>query len=47
MSKFHIRQERIDDIRVVDLEKCGRRDLGVFLILGTGKTGIHCEYDEI
>lgn len=25
-----------------DLETCGRRDLGLFLLLGTGTTGSHC-----
>mmetsp|Transcript_34479 Transcript_34479/g.89868 ORF Transcript_34479/g.89868 Transcript_34479/m.89868 type:complete len:164 (+) Transcript_34479:818-1309(+) len=30
------------DLRVVDLEACGRRDLGTFAIVGTGQTTHHC-----
>jgi len=37
-----LEQETISDIRVIDLEECGRRDLGMYSVVGTGQTSQHC-----
>lgn len=38
-----LEQEHVADVTVIDLESCGRRDLGLFFIIATGQTGAHCE----
>ena len=30
------------DIQIIDLEACGRRDVGTYAIIGTGQTPKHC-----
>ncbi|CBZ50037.1 conserved hypothetical protein [Neospora caninum Liverpool] len=37
-----LQQEYMEDIRVIDLEACGRRDVARFAIIGTGRTPAHC-----
>ncbi|PFH33819.1 hypothetical protein BESB_080350 [Besnoitia besnoiti] len=37
-----LQQEHMEDIRVVDLDACGRRDVARFAIVGTGRTPEHC-----
>ncbi|KEP63150.1 UNVERIFIED_CONTAM: hypothetical protein HHA_221600 [Hammondia hammondi] len=37
-----LQQEHMEDIRVIDLEACGRRDVARFAIIGTGRTPAHC-----
>eukprot|EP00931_Biecheleriopsis_adriatica_P100364 TRINITY_DN75690_c0_g1_i1.p1 TRINITY_DN75690_c0_g1~~TRINITY_DN75690_c0_g1_i1.p1 ORF type:complete len:540 (+),score=137.83 TRINITY_DN75690_c0_g1_i1:19-1638(+) len=37
-----LRAEQAKDVSVVDLDECGRRDLGTFAVLGTGVTPRHC-----
>ncbi|KYN99585.1 hypothetical protein PGSY75_1020500 [Plasmodium gaboni] len=36
-----LKHEKVKDIKVIDLDKCGRRDIGMFLILCTGNTAKH------
>lgn len=37
-----LRAEQARDVCVVDLEECGRRDVGTFAVLATGATAQHC-----
>ncbi|CEM35940.1 unnamed protein product [Vitrella brassicaformis CCMP3155] len=37
-----LEQEQVQDIVVIDLEECGRRDLGLYAIVATGQTPRHC-----
>eukprot|EP00930_Biecheleria_cincta_P059296 TRINITY_DN45044_c0_g1_i1.p1 TRINITY_DN45044_c0_g1~~TRINITY_DN45044_c0_g1_i1.p1 ORF type:complete len:510 (+),score=82.79 TRINITY_DN45044_c0_g1_i1:24-1532(+) len=37
-----LRAEQARDVSIVDLEECGRRDIGTFAVLGTGATPQHC-----
>ncbi|CAD2086800.1 ribosomal silencing factor RsfS, putative [Plasmodium vinckei lentum] len=36
-----LKHEKVKNIKVIDLNKCGRRDIGMFLILCTGNTAKH------
>ncbi|CRG97218.1 conserved Plasmodium protein, unknown function [Plasmodium gallinaceum] len=36
-----LKHEKVKNIKVIDLNKCGRRDIGMFLILCTGETAKH------
>ncbi|CRG99066.1 conserved Plasmodium protein, unknown function [Plasmodium relictum] len=36
-----LKHEKVKNIKVIDLNKCGRRDIGMFLILCTGQTAKH------
>ncbi|CDU16646.1 ribosomal silencing factor RsfS, putative [Plasmodium yoelii] len=36
-----LKHEKVKNIKVIDLNKCGRRDIGMFLILCTGNTPKH------
>ncbi|KJP86494.1 hypothetical protein AK88_03870 [Plasmodium fragile] len=38
---FILKHEKVKNIKVIDLDKCGRRDIGMFLILCTGETPKH------
>ncbi|GAB65416.1 hypothetical protein PCYB_061480 [Plasmodium cynomolgi strain B] len=38
---FILKHEKVKNIKVIDLDKCGRRDIGMFLILCTGETPRH------
>ncbi|GAW79907.1 hypothetical protein, conserved [Plasmodium gonderi] len=38
---FILKHEKVKNIKVIDLDKCGRRDIGMFLILCTGQTPKH------
>eukprot|EP00921_Rhytidocystis_pertsovi_P007616 GHVQ01012639.1.p1 GENE.GHVQ01012639.1~~GHVQ01012639.1.p1 ORF type:complete len:561 (+),score=75.36 GHVQ01012639.1:254-1936(+) len=38
-----LEQESVTDVRTVDLEECGRRDVGVYSVIGTGLTPAHCK----
>ncbi|PHJ16362.1 oligomerization domain protein [Cystoisospora suis] len=37
-----LQQEHLEDIRVVDLDACGRRDVARYAIIATGRTPQHC-----
>ncbi|SBT86634.1 conserved Plasmodium protein, unknown function [Plasmodium malariae] len=36
-----LKHEKVKNIKVIDLNKCGRRDIGMFIILCTGQTPKH------
>ena len=37
-----LEREQCMDIQIIDLEACGRRDVGTYAIIGTGQTPKHC-----
>ncbi|CAJ1356931.1 unnamed protein product, partial [Effrenium voratum] len=37
-----LRAEQAQDVSIIDLEECGRRDVGLFALVATGVTSRHC-----